>query len=839
MRLDQVNAATVSPLEQQPMLLAQTQETKGNLRPGLSDVLSGERQLSAGDQGSEVHDLQRELKDLRFGVSDVQPHIYGPSITEAVKGLQAAYRIEENGVFGQDTAEALNAARDPLSGKIPDGRINGARWGNPVVNVPVAGTEALRISGGFMEPFGHARKNYNSYVMRADNPGDYTRTPPDRPGAGRNIGIDYIPQGDNGGDKTDVNAWLGGRVTNVDIAPVFGREHPGLPQTAGGYGKRVTIQSDYTIPVKNNQGNMVERPVMMAYSHLNNFNVAKGDRVQAGDDFATMGGTGSRGYGSYGAHVDMRAYVEVDGRQVEVDPNLLMPQAAREFKAADPTGFEARTQELANTLGDRGEAEASMNQLLGDDPFAGVRADGVPADGNGQGGDFLDQVRAGRMVFRNGSFDEPGVGQVQQMLKDLDYDVTVDNDYGNVTETAVRQFQRDAGIADDGVVGKDTVSALEAALENRQQPEAPTTDPTPPTTDPTPPTPPTTDPTPTRDPLPLDAALSDIRNGEALLRNGDFDNAQVEQVQQMLADLGYDLGVDGDFGNGTERAVTQFQRDAGLGADGVVGKDTLGALEAAREANRPPIGAEDYTAAPKLDEVKGGSLLKPETQGDAVQQVQNLLNRAGIETPKHGYYDEPTRAAVEQFQEREGLIPPPGLEGVVGPTTLDHLEKVASPQAADGISQEGLDFIASWEGWFPNIYNDAAGHATVGYGHLIHHGPADGRASEQPFINGISREQGLELLNQDAQEAIEAVDRLVKVPLTQNQKDALVSFTFNLGGGALESSTLLKKLNQGQYDEVGSEMKRFVYADGQYLEGLARRRAAEAEMFHNGAYNNN
>jgi lysozyme len=87
------------------------------------------------------------------------------------------------------------------------------------------------------------------------------------------------------------------------------------------------------------------------------------------------------------------------------------------------------------------------------------------------------------------------------------------------------------------------------------------------------------------------------------------------------------------------------------------------------------------------------------------------------------------------------------------------------------------------------------------------------------------------LLAEDLVEFEEYVDTLVKVPLTQNQFDALVSWTFNLGPGNLQESTLLKKLNQGLYAEVPTEIRRWNKAGGEVLDGLVRRREAEVSLF--------
>ena len=87
------------------------------------------------------------------------------------------------------------------------------------------------------------------------------------------------------------------------------------------------------------------------------------------------------------------------------------------------------------------------------------------------------------------------------------------------------------------------------------------------------------------------------------------------------------------------------------------------------------------------------------------------------------------------------------------------------------------------------------------------------------------------LLAEDLAEFEKYVDTYVTVALTQNQFDALVSWTFNLGPGNLKESTMLKKLNQGLYAEVPDEMRRWNKAGGKVLEGLIRRREAEAKLF--------
>ena len=147
------------------------------------------------------------------------------------------------------------------------------------------------------------------------------------------------------------------------------------------------------------------------------------------------------------------------------------------------------------------------------------------------------------------------------------------------------------------------------------------------------------------------------------------------------------------------------------------------------------------------------------------------------------------------------------------------------------ISNDGLRCIAGFEGFVDHLYNDPAGHCTVGYGHLLHRGRCDGRAVEHPYLNGIVQTAATTLLREDAKRYEDCVNRLVTVLLNQDQFDALVSFTFNLGCGAFESSTLRRLLNQGRYDTVCDQLRRWNKAGGKVLAGLTRRREAECALF--------
>lgn len=139
------------------------------------------------------------------------------------------------------------------------------------------------------------------------------------------------------------------------------------------------------------------------------------------------------------------------------------------------------------------------------------------------------------------------------------------------------------------------------------------------------------------------------------------------------------------------------------------------------------------------------------------------------------------------------------------------------------VNQAGVDLVKRSEGYSATPYTCPAGHPTIGYGHRI-------RAGEV-FGEPLSPAQAEDLLRADLAEAAAAVERLVAVPLNDDQFAALVDFAYNLGAGNLQKSTLLKKLNAGDYAGAADEFGRWVKSGGQTLPGLVARRAAEAALF--------
>ena len=146
------------------------------------------------------------------------------------------------------------------------------------------------------------------------------------------------------------------------------------------------------------------------------------------------------------------------------------------------------------------------------------------------------------------------------------------------------------------------------------------------------------------------------------------------------------------------------------------------------------------------------------------------------------------------------------------------------------VTEDGLALIKRFEGFEPEIYICPGGWPTIGYGHVVRDDERD------QFAGGIDEATAEELLRRDVEVAERAVLRLIRVPLEDGRFDALSSFAFNLGAGALQRSTLRRKVNRGEHDAVPDEFRRWVWAGGRKLKGLIRRRAAEASFYARGPH---
>jgi GH24 family phage-related lysozyme (muramidase) len=201
-----------------------------------------------------------------------------------------------------------------------------------------------------------------------------------------------------------------------------------------------------------------------------------------------------------------------------------------------------------------------------------------------------------------------------------------------------------------------------------------------------------------------------------------------------------------------------------------------------------------------------------------------------------------TNAGVTAFKRANGLGDTGALAGVIGAQTAGVYFGmiIGAPQAGGGdgasarqINQAGLNLIKDFEGYAEVIPGTTSVRAypdpgtggdpwTIGYGHT---GP-----DVRPGVV-FTQAQAEAALRSDLRGAQSAVASAVTVALTDNQFAALVSFTFNVGAGAFQSSTLLRLLNQGDYTGAAGQFAQWVNGGGGPLPGLVRRRAAERALF--------
>jgi len=137
-------------------------------------------------------------------------------------------------------------------------------------------------------------------------------------------------------------------------------------------------------------------------------------------------------------------------------------------------------------------------------------------------------------------------------------------------------------------------------------------------------------------------------------------------------------------------------------------------------------------------------------------------------------------------------------------------------------SDAGLALTKSFEGLRLTAYQDVAGILTIGYGHT---GP-----DVKPGMT-ITDADADALLRSDVAEAVATVNRAVTATISQNQFDALVDFCFNAGSGNFLRSTLLRKLNLGDFTGAAAQFALWNHAGGQVVPGLTLRRKAEADLF--------
>ena len=217
-----------------------------------------------------------------------------------------------------------------------------------------------------------------------------------------------------------------------------------------------------------------------------------------------------------------------------------------------------------------------------------------------------------------------------------------------------------------------------------------------------------------------------------------------------------------------------------------------------------------------LQTTKHLSELTPEQ----IRELQLLLNNCGYGLIVDGILGPRTEKAFNSFKKNNFLEHP----NLIGKTTVEKLLHFKPKQRQ--VNQDGLNLIKEFEGFRRNAYLCPAGVWTIGYGSTFY---PDGRKVQKG--DAISNKEAEELLKITVNNFANEVDRLVTVPINDNQFSALVSFAFNVGVYAFKNSTLRRVLNQGNYQEAARQFLRWDKAGGKTLAGLTRRRQSERNLF--------
>ena len=143
------------------------------------------------------------------------------------------------------------------------------------------------------------------------------------------------------------------------------------------------------------------------------------------------------------------------------------------------------------------------------------------------------------------------------------------------------------------------------------------------------------------------------------------------------------------------------------------------------------------------------------------------------------------------------------------------------------ISENGVLLIKQFEGFSPTPYLDSTGIPTIGYGTIIYTNGTRVTMNDFP----ITEEQATQYLANNIDKKTANINEMLMVTVNQNQFDSLASFAYNLGIVALHGSTLLRLVNQGNFDGAAEEFPKWDHAGGHAILGLTRRRAAEQQLF--------
>ena len=150
--------------------------------------------------------------------------------------------------------------------------------------------------------------------------------------------------------------------------------------------------------------------------------------------------------------------------------------------------------------------------------------------------------------------------------------------------------------------------------------------------------------------------------------------------------------------------------------------------------------------------------------------------------------------------------------------------RTSSTSTTDGLP----DGFKAWqtlkilEGWRDTAYRDVGGVPTIGWG----------RIEGVKMGDRTTQDKETAWLKDEVQEILDHLHKIIRVPLTQHQIDALVLWAYNVGKGAVSRSTLIKRINQNRLEDVPNQLRRWVHVDGKRVQGLVNRREQEITIWH-------
>jgi lysozyme len=209
---------------------------------------------------------------------------------------------------------------------------------------------------------------------------------------------------------------------------------------------------------------------------------------------------------------------------------------------------------------------------------------------------------------------------------------------------------------------------------------------------------------------------------------------------------------------------------------------------------------------------------------EEIRSLQTALSHLGYKIKVDGFYGNETKGVFNQFKKDHQLTHP----DLIGVTTINYINNLLknNEKGRTKVNKRALDLIKEFEGYRSNAYLCSAGVPTIGWGSTFWEDGSRVRLGQT-----ITPERAHSLFSIVVESFADQVAKLIKVPVTDNQFGALVSLAYNIGIGAFKNSTLLRVLNQKNYQETANQLMRWNRAGGKELAGLTRRRRAERNLF--------